>query len=157
MCFRLFLSLRRTASRPHRLSHTNALRINQSYSPKDQSVKFWWKLLSFWWWLKNSVFLSRPFWIFFFHIFRIFFLNTFIKNPQTTIAPTFLTLIISAIGGVCSLDVLKIEKIMYWPQSCNRSPLCSTLKFENLRSPKKNDFFHLFGVKKDYISQPKSC
>ena len=29
--FRLFLSLCQTASRPHRLSHTNALRINQFY------------------------------------------------------------------------------------------------------------------------------
>ena len=38
-----------------------------------------------------------------FHIFRIFFffLNYFNKNPQTTISPTFLTHIISAIGGVC--------------------------------------------------------
>jgi hypothetical protein len=24
-------------------------------------MKFWRKLLSFWWWLKNSVFLSQPF------------------------------------------------------------------------------------------------
>ena len=35
-----------------------------------------------------------------FQIFRIFFLNYFMKNPQTTIAPTFLTHIISAIDGV---------------------------------------------------------
>ena len=27
-------------------------------------MTFWRKLLSFWWWLKNSVFLSRPFWKF---------------------------------------------------------------------------------------------
>ena len=38
--FRLFLSLHRTASGPYRLSHTNALRINQSYTSKDQSQKF---------------------------------------------------------------------------------------------------------------------
>ena len=36
----------------------------------------------------------------FFHIFRILFLYGFIKNTQTTMAPTFLTHIISAIGGV---------------------------------------------------------
>ena len=36
----------------------------------------------------------------FFQIFRMYFLNCFIKNPQTTIALTFLTHIISAIGGV---------------------------------------------------------
>ena len=31
-------------------------------------------------------------------------------------------------------------------QSCIRRPLCSTFRFENLRSPKKNEFFHVFGV-----------
>ena len=55
--FCLFLSLRWPASRPYGLSKINALRINWSYSPKDQFVKVWWKLLSFWLWLKNSVFL----------------------------------------------------------------------------------------------------
>ena len=35
-----------------------------------------------------------------FHVFRILFLYGFIKNTQTTMAPTFLTHIISAIGGV---------------------------------------------------------
>ena len=34
------------------------------------------------------------------HIFRIHFLNYFIKNSQNIIAPTFLTHTISAIGGV---------------------------------------------------------
>ena len=63
------LSLHRTAWWPLRLSKMDALRINWSYSPKDQFMKFWWKLLSVWWWLKNSVFLSRPFWNFF----RFFF------------------------------------------------------------------------------------
>ena len=38
--FRLFLSLHRTTSRPYRLSHTKALRIDQSYTSKDQSQKF---------------------------------------------------------------------------------------------------------------------
>ena len=38
--FCLFLSLRRTASQPYRLSHINVLPINQSYWPKDQSTKF---------------------------------------------------------------------------------------------------------------------
>ena len=38
--FCLFLSLRWTASRPYRLSHIIALQINQSYWPKDQSMKF---------------------------------------------------------------------------------------------------------------------
>ena len=36
----------------------------------------------------------------FFQIFRIYSFNYFIKNPQTTIALTFLTHIISTIGGV---------------------------------------------------------
>ena len=40
LCFRLFLSLCQTASRPYKLSHTNALRIDQFYEPKDQSMKF---------------------------------------------------------------------------------------------------------------------
>ena len=35
-----------------------------------------------------------------FQIFRTYFFNHFIKNPQTTIALTFLTHIISDIGGV---------------------------------------------------------
>ena len=34
-------------------------------------MKFWRKLLSFWWWLKNSVFLSLPFWIIFFASFLL--------------------------------------------------------------------------------------
>ena len=49
------LSLRRTAWRPHELSKINALPINWSYLPEDQFLKFWRQLLSFWWWLKNSV------------------------------------------------------------------------------------------------------
>ena len=50
-----------------RLSQINALRINLSYSPKDQSLKFlqnkYWELAE----LKISVFLSQPFWIFLLH------------------------------------------------------------------------------------------
>ena len=41
----------------------------------------------------------------FFQIFRIFFKTHFSKNPQTTIALTFLTHIISAIGGVFWLQL----------------------------------------------------
>ena len=42
----------------------------------------------------------------FFQTFSIYFFNYFIKNPQTTIAPTFLTHIISAIGGVTSSQLM---------------------------------------------------
>ena len=41
----------------------------------------------------------------FFQNFRICFFKDFIKNPQTTIALTFLTHIISGIGGVCYNDI----------------------------------------------------
>ena len=52
-----FLSIRRTAWQPYKLNHINPLRINLSYLPKDQSVKFlrkniedWrsWKMTFFW-------------------------------------------------------------------------------------------------------------
>ena len=56
------LSLHRTAWQPYRLSKRDALHINISYPRKDQFVKICQKLLSFWWRLKNSVFLIRPFW-----------------------------------------------------------------------------------------------
>ena len=46
--FRPFLSLCRTASRPYRLSHINALCINQSYLPKDRSIKFSQKNIENW-------------------------------------------------------------------------------------------------------------
>ena len=45
----------------------------------------------------------------FFQIFRIYFFNYFIKNPQTTIALTFLTHIISAIGGVQKLSFQRVS------------------------------------------------
>ena len=48
------------------------------------------------------------FWGHFFHIFRIFFLNDFIKNPQTKNARTFLPLNISAVGSVFGASFL------YW-------------------------------------------
>ena len=46
--FRPFLSLCRTASRPYRLSHINALRIDQSYWLKNQSMKFSQKNIENW-------------------------------------------------------------------------------------------------------------
>ena len=58
--FSLYQSLCRTASRPYTLSHINTLRINQSYSSKDQSVKFSRKNFENW----RSVFLILPFWFF---------------------------------------------------------------------------------------------
>ena len=61
--FSPFLSLCRRTSWPYRLSHINALRINQSYKSKDQSIKFRRKSLSFWRCWKIQFFLSRPFWI----------------------------------------------------------------------------------------------
>ena len=49
--------------KPYRLSHINALRINQSYQPKDQFMKFSQKLFENWSFWKTQ-FLSRPFWNF---------------------------------------------------------------------------------------------
>ena len=37
--------------------------------------------------------------------------NHFIKNPQTTIALPFLTHNISATGGVCNLDLVKLNLV----------------------------------------------
>jgi hypothetical protein len=64
--FCLFLSLNCTVSQPYRLSHINALRINQFYEPKDQSIKFSPNFFENWQFWKTNFFLSRPFWIFFF-------------------------------------------------------------------------------------------
>ena len=63
--FRLFLSLCRTASRPYKLSHTNALCINQPNQLTQEPIhknfmKKYWELAE----LENEVFLRRPFWIF---------------------------------------------------------------------------------------------
>ena len=65
LCFLLFFSLCRTPWRLYTLSHINALCINQSYQPKDQSVKFsqnffenwrFWKTQFFWvWFPENSL------------------------------------------------------------------------------------------------------
>ena len=54
--FRLFLRLRRTASQPYRLNHVDALRINQSYTSKDQSQKFSRKNIENWRFLKTQFF-----------------------------------------------------------------------------------------------------
>ena len=62
----IFMGLRRTTWRPYRLSHIDALRINQSYYPKDQSVKFWQKLLSFWRCWKTQFFFESAILIVFF-------------------------------------------------------------------------------------------
>ena len=57
LCFRLFLHLPRTASQQYGVSHINAIHINQSYWPKNQSMKFsqiffenwrFWKTQFFW-------------------------------------------------------------------------------------------------------------
>jgi hypothetical protein len=46
--FCLFFSFFRTATRTYRLSHINALRINQFYTCKDQSQKFSGKNIENW-------------------------------------------------------------------------------------------------------------
>jgi hypothetical protein len=48
---------------------------------------------------------------FFFQIFRILFFDYFIKNPQTTIALTFLTDIISSIGSVVHIILSRIFEL----------------------------------------------
>ena len=68
--FCLFLSLPWTASRPYRLSHIIALYINQSYWPKDQSMKVWQKIFENWRFWKTQFFLIRP-------ILDLFFSNIF--------------------------------------------------------------------------------
>ena len=63
--FRLFLSLCRTASRPYRLSHINALHINQYYYSKDQSMKFLHKIFENWRFWKSQFFWVSNFNFFF--------------------------------------------------------------------------------------------
>jgi hypothetical protein len=70
--FRPFLSLCRPASRPYGLKQIKALRINQSYYLKDQSMKYWRKLLSFWRSWKTQFFWVGHF-EFFFSKFFFFF------------------------------------------------------------------------------------
>ena len=60
MHFCLFWSICRTASQLYRLSHINALSIIQSYQPKDQSMKFWQKSLSFWQSWKTEILWGCP-------------------------------------------------------------------------------------------------
>ena len=76
--FRLFLPLCQTTSWPYRLSYINGLRINQSSSPKDQSVKFSQKNFKNWRFWKTAILKNRPFWIFFF-IKKNFFCFIFMK------------------------------------------------------------------------------
>ena len=58
----------------------------------------------------------------FFHIFCIIVSNYLIKNPQTTIALTFLTHIISAIGGVlCIWNGKYSESLIPWIHICVKS------------------------------------
>ena len=77
--FRLFLSLCRTASRPYRLSHTNALRINQFYTSKDQSQKFSRKNIENWRSPENDLLFRFWFLVFGYWVvqkkFFLFFLN----------------------------------------------------------------------------------
>ena len=44
----------------------------------------------------------------------VYFFNHFIKNPQTTSALTFLTYIISAVGGVPQLKLLDLTTIIIY-------------------------------------------
>ena len=71
--FRPFLSLCRTASWPYRLSHINALHINQFYWPKNQSMKFSQKNIENWRSWKTQFFWVGDF--FFFS--KYFFPNTY--------------------------------------------------------------------------------
>ena len=65
-----------------RLSKKNALRINQSYYPKDQSMKFWRKLLSFWRCWKTQFFWVGHF-EFFFSKKKFFFCFIPMKKSQS--------------------------------------------------------------------------
>ena len=74
------LSLCRIAAWPYRLSYKNALRINQFYSPKDQSIKFSQKIL------RIGDFEKRFFWVGHFEFFfrEIFFFCFFpMKTSQS--------------------------------------------------------------------------
>ena len=75
--FRLFLSSCQTVLRPYRLSYIDALCINQSYQPKDGSVKFSRKNFKNWQFWKTAILKNRPFWIFFLQ--KKFFFCIFLK------------------------------------------------------------------------------
>ena len=55
------------------------------------------------------------------------------KNPQTTIAPTFLMHIISAIDGVCGNQLLSLNNtlIMFYKQHCKKEISLSFSKFHS--------------------------
>jgi hypothetical protein len=75
----MFLSLCRTASRPYRLSHINALQINQFYTSKDQSQKFSRKNIENWQSPENDFCLVFSFLVFGYWVVQkilfLFFLN----------------------------------------------------------------------------------
>ena len=48
-----------------KLAHINILHINLSYSPNDQSLKFWWTNIENWWFWKTHLFWFGNFWFFF--------------------------------------------------------------------------------------------
>ena len=62
----------------------------------------------------------------FFQNFRICFFKDFIKNPQTTIALTFLTHIISGIDGVLYFSGILLQKV-YWIY-CKKNISCDPVK-----------------------------
>ena len=63
--FCLCLSLHQTVWQPYRLSHINALSINLSYPPKDQSLKFSLKDIENWRSWKSQFFWVSHFILFF--------------------------------------------------------------------------------------------
>ena len=82
------------------------------------SAQFEWK------WAGLAVLFSTNSTHDFFQIFRICFFKDFIKNPQTTIALTFLTHIISGIDGVLCLQFEKFW-IWSWCKDRKRKPFKS--------------------------------
>ena len=59
---------------------------------------------------------------FFFQTFRICFFEDFIKNPQTTIALTFLIHIISDIGSVAHHNIFFSQPPVWWASQTNLGP-----------------------------------
>ena len=66
LCFSHFLSSRRTSWQPYRLSHIDALHINLSYWPKDQSLKFSQKKIEIWRFWKTLFLFESALWTLFF-------------------------------------------------------------------------------------------
>ena len=79
--FCLFWSLCQTVSRPYRLSHINALHINQSYTSKDQSQKFSQKNIENWRSPENDFCLVFSFLVFGYWVVQIFFFSQW-KTPR---------------------------------------------------------------------------